>query len=616
MPAMLASPSSPYSPSAPAGVTSPKPRSSTFFSSLLKKARSPRVSQSPRFASTSTFDSSFDSASSSPSPSLAPSPLGSIPSSPALGAPVDLRQTPTPTRRVRLNSATPAWELPRSWEEWNEAYASGLFEFDDPPPPPTTAAESPEHFGTSPFAIHRAPTPPTERSRQRSVSELNFLGPGASAGELVKGNCYPAPTSPSIGDPKNHPVHKDLQKLCVEAKEKFQASGVSVSIADEGTQQFLAEVGFGVKVFKRETSLCSHTVLQAATTGSPEPMVILNMEEDWRFNAMFQMYSKGFYAGSPIMLPSALGDSTSSPTSQVPGGVFCIIRDAPQTEFTQGERDELKRLAARAGEVILGWQDEQRRLKRGEMRRRESEWRGLPEVREAMGDGWSDEGLKDEFSGLGISSSTEEEEGHVVEEGESRRPSASSVTSVGEYLTSAVSPTWCKRTRGREGVTPDLAAGERLPPQIRTIFEMATQLVAETLDLDFVYLMAFPLPSAESPDPVGRPNSKPLLLASHNLPFPPPFVSPELHLDALLSPTSDALFYVNPSTTISPNEFDSGLIVRVEVCELSGLGVVLGGFTQSQRRVLGREDLGFFRKFAADSLRKQMMPLCKALKER
>lgn len=60
----------------------------------------------------------------------------------------------------------------------------------------------------------------------------------------------------------------------------------------------------------------------------------------------------------------------------------------------------------------------------------------------------------------------------------------------------------------------------------------------------------------------------------------------------------NALLYTDPDFSGAEGEFSTGLLVKIGVAD--GTGFVLGGFAESKRRVLDRQDFLFFRSFAAD----------------
>ena len=200
-----------------------------------------------------------------------------------------------------------------------------------------------------------------------------------------------------------------------------------------------------------------------------------------------------------------------------------------------------------------------------------------------------------------------------------RRPSlARTLTSESEssfIVTTEVTPTFTRRGNGHSGL--HATAAPRLSPDVRSMLDLSTRLIGESLDLDFTYLLEIELPIASS-DP-GR--TSPMtsrqvrLLSSHNSPIPPPLFDVQLQYVSInfrLSNFSDlklctcsietlvtahnALLYSDPSCP--DGEFATGLLVKVGTVD--GKGYCLGGFSENRRRVLNRQDFLFFRSFAND----------------
>lgn len=164
-----------------------------------------------------------------------------------------------------INSKTPKKDLPQTWEEWNDAYskvrlrvigvvlaadtnAQGLIEFEDPPLPPAPSSDAPKaSFSELGFFI--PPPHPNERRRQQSSSAFRL----SQCEDLVGSHCYPVPGN----NPELIEVHLPLRALTTEAMTRFGTNGVQVSILDEGMLFYLAEVGFGLGVLKRESKAIS-----------------------------------------------------------------------------------------------------------------------------------------------------------------------------------------------------------------------------------------------------------------------------------------------------------------------------------------------------------------------
>lgn len=157
----------------------------------------------------------------------------------------------------KLNSSSPASELPTTWAEWNFAYANGFIDFDDPPPPPSDLRTSEFVTSTGQF---RAPVPLNETKRQRAVDSISFFthpSKKSARGDDPLKPASPAPPSyPEAGGDhsptyeesageaiKRHkgPVYPALKKLAAEAKQRFGVDATTVSLMDRDKQVFLSD---------------------------------------------------------------------------------------------------------------------------------------------------------------------------------------------------------------------------------------------------------------------------------------------------------------------------------------------------------------------------------------
>lgn len=157
--------------------------------------------------------------------------------------------------------------------------------------------------------------------------------------------------------------------------------------------------------------------------------------------------------------------------------------------------------------------------------------------------------------------------------------------------TTSIPPIFARRNAARVGVSA--ASPPNLSDKLRSILNLATSLLAESLDFDFVYLASLDL-GTSSPTSIQ-------FLSTHNTPIPRPLFDVGLHLQPLQSSQSTLLF-TNPNTMdLSDGAYSTGLLVRVGVS--GNKGFVLGGFSEGQRKVLTKQDFLFFKSFAADLAR-------------
>ncbi|SCV68473.1 BQ2448_594 [Microbotryum intermedium] len=560
--------------------------------------------------------------------------------------------------RSLLNSPSPASELPQTWFEWNKAYQIGLIDYNDPPPPPTSLWIGSEN--ASPTGQYRAPLPVDEGARQRAVDNLDLLNhkpyerrgsvrvsPNTSRKETesdaeadsrrsvdpnAEDDLDSQPldrTTPIVhevhGDvgllppyPEDLATHPALLKLAQTAKKRFNTNGGTVSLLDQGSQVFLAEEGFHTRELPRQSTICSHTMLKAAATKSKEPLVVLDIANDWRFASNdFGQFTKGLYAAAPIMLPSAPGDSEE----MQPCGIFCVIDSKPRGAFSEEDCQELERMAAAAAEEILkAAQDKstarattlktkREAWRRSKLVRRVSEKTSLAAVEELSTPPTSPDMLQSRDGGHSLTATSlaaversDSSTSDILECSSDGTPSAlaskrgslADTTSDGGSVDLAftdMTPTFGRR-RGRLGVH---AAASRVPPEIKSVLDLSTQLVAESLEIDFTYIAAIDLPKSSAPRVVGE---KPMrLLSSHNLPIPAPLFNVDLHLEALTS-HQQALLYTDPEFSGAEGEFSSGLLIKILTTD--DVGYVLGAFTENPRRILNKQDFHFMKFFAND----------------
>ncbi|GAA5859604.1 hypothetical protein JCM1840_006368 [Sporobolomyces johnsonii] len=528
----------------------------------------------------------------------------------------------------KLNSSSPASELPTTWAEWTYAYQHGLIDFNDPPEPPSDLRSSEFVTATGQF---RAPFPANEAKRQRSVDAIALLNQGqarrrratlkspkdtTSSPDLSDST---APPSYDDGDemrrevmlevakedlaafkPKELPTHDALQKLAKEAKERFGVDATTVSLMDRDQQLVLAQQDcpFNADTVERQYTCCSHTLLKAST-GAQDPLVVLDFSKDWRFKEnCFGDFTKGFYAAAPIMLAGSLGDEAEA----YPGGVFCLLGKAPRTSFDEQDRADLEEMAGQASAEIQRWSKEHRKGQRVELGGKRREWKSSELVRRSLAPSDLDivvempsPPLTPTMSSLDLSDDepvpTAEVDGHEYPRRPSLADSAASDKSI-DLKTTSIAPAFGKR-RGREGV--QALPAKPLPPDIQSVIDLSTKLVAESIEMDFAYIVAVDL-SASSASTSSE--TSPIRLVSiHGMPIPPPLFSVDLHRETLRAPHS-ALLYVDDKPSGQDGEFSTGLLVRIGTVDQTGY--VLGTFSEDARRVLNQEDLLFVRSFGRD----------------
>ncbi|KAK4331991.1 GAF domain containing protein [Rhodotorula toruloides] len=311
----------------------------------------------------------------------------------------------------KLDSKTPAEELPKTWKEYEHLYANNAIDIEDPPLPPER--EAPQ--GAEPTVYQQrffpAPMPAYEALRQNVINRLDLFGtkakaanasqttldiatpaesapmaPSASATSAISRSSYlttsEAPSSrrnstgafstmstatsatsapPTPGTPadpaadvveslENHPIFRSIIARC---REVLNAEVGLLTILDEGSQLFLASGGLPDGVgdsLPRSASFCGHTILN-----EDRGMVVLNAVNDWRFanNMITTHLGARFYAGVPVTVPT---DDPTQPT--VPIGSLCILDTKPRDEFSEAQRRVLRDLAKQASNAIEAWWNE------------------------------------------------------------------------------------------------------------------------------------------------------------------------------------------------------------------------------------------------------------------
>jgi hypothetical protein len=189
----------------------------------------------------------------------------------------------------------------------------------------------------------------------------------------------------------------------------------------------------------------------------------------------------------------------------------------------------------------------------------------------------------------------------------SKRSSFRRLASISSISTTPTSPSstthMALKAPTRSGPTLFEDVNAAVKPKMRKVFDLATKLIAETLDLSLVYLTAV-VPHGDS-DELGRT----MILSGFNIPLPVPVFDAGLHLRALRAPEGGFL-YQNPSVAESEEvsfqpkgsgntPYASALLLAVgtEAQPNSG-GFVLAGYTQDPKRVFGAEDVNFMKQFA------------------
>lgn len=248
----------------------------------------------------------------------------------------------------------------------------------------------------------------------------------------------------------------------------------------------------------------------------------------------FGQWSRGFYASVPIQAPAPFGDFS---TPSYPCGIFCILDSKPRSEFTIEEGHALALLADEAGAEIARHQAARQKGKKQVLVTKREEWKRRKKVVKKIA-------VKSPLDTV-VEINTPPDSPELGSTGsvsptlsETRRPSlartltSESATSV--IITTDVTPTFCKRTSGQIGL--HASAALRIAPEIKSMLDLSTRVIGESLELDFCYILAIDLPSLNNRS-APTTSKQVRLLSAHNVPIPAPLFDIQLQCVPLFSGT-------------------------------------------------------------------------------
>ncbi|GAA5862007.1 hypothetical protein JCM1840_006906 [Sporobolomyces johnsonii] len=352
----------------------------------------------------------------------------------------------------------------------------------------------------------------------------------------------PSSTKAFAGPPASCSViqHPFCREIVSECREVFDTTAVSLGIFDEDRLVFLASSGAeqSFESIPRQQSFSAHMVLNRH-----RGFVVLDAAQDWRFANNFFTVTHGvvFYAGFPVTVPTDLRNANSP---RVAIGSLCLTDKRPRSEFTNEDRQELARLAAKASLSIEEWARARLANKITQL--------------DAGFDAWQRE------------------------------------------VKLAHSPP----------TTPS-----PLSPRSQHILDLSTRSIASQLDLPLVYVLSLsppPFSDASSP-PSATSMHRVRLLSCAGPPSHPLGFSVDLHVKALQAPEG-GLVYENPTPSRAAWSYSGGIVLAVasegrprgieagmEGDEGGGggtRGCVLAVFKREKKRVFGKEELLYLRRFA------------------
>lgn len=511
--------------------------------------------------------------------------------------------------KFKLNSASPASELPKSWAEWNWAYQNGLIDFNDPPPPPTDLWAS--DFVT-PSGTFKPPRPANEAARQRAVDNLGVLPPARkniaplserNGAAPIREPPPPSATAKNVTPAKrtqrqNGPLHPALQQLAAEAKLRFGVDATTISLMDNDQQVFLGDSSCkfieNTDHLERDSTCCAHTMLKASTTNTHEPLVVLDFAQDWRFRRNgFAPYDKGFYAAAPIRVPAPLGDDEV----EYPAGIFCLLGEKPRRSFDEQDRRDLAAMAERASAEIRRYVEEQRKLRKGSLAERRSGWRLNDKIRKAARQRTAASPLGAATPLAPASDLSDEGSDPGQERSVKRDPLNGTAAAIPAIKSTSYPPIsyGAGEPADWRGVQPSTSSD--FEPEINDALDLSAELVSSSIDMDYTYLAA-----VRSSRTAGSTDGSMRLVASYGLAGPRPKFSPEAHARAAHVDDGVVLFARTEPAPLTRsaqgNEFTTGLLAHITTS--GGSDYVLGCFSQDRRRVLNAEDVEFVRAIARD----------------
>ena len=524
------------------------------------------------------------------------------------------------------------------WADFLNKYRAGSVKVDQRP------VDMPEDE-----AFLRAPIPQDEKERQLAVYKYGF------SDQPLHNEGVPQDGS--------EPVQENLSlfRICNIARTQFQVNVALISLLDDECQYFKSESGMEAHGMKeltqlpRDISFCGHTILNKA------PMVILDTTQDWRMvnnPLVAQPPHVRFYAGVPIVAPEGYAL-----------GTLCIIGLEPKTSFDGGAKlQELADLAmneirslyernmaekqARMADALNNFPTPQQ-AHANAIAAHVSSALDLEEARLRMDQGFTpaqqqavlkagkNQGLKvvaktgtlqtagQGGANAGVSGEPEPDyDGDVCgPPAHHRLPAASDVLappidrSAGAAASSPQGPTGplptpptnAGNTSAQQQVSVDpndpVAVAAAQVAQSANPYDLSTLLIAQTLNLDLVYLLAL------DDDHSGGIATR--VVSAHGLNMNPVFDA-GLHFRALRSRSGLLYVHPDPESAVAKEmgSYVSGMLVPVlQLAPPAQGGYVLAAFTRKRQQIFAAEDLKFLRDFGISLMKWLLQADARAIEE-
>lgn len=404
------------------------------------------------------------------------------------------------------------------------------------------------------------------------------------------------------------------------ARETFKVNVALISLLDDECQYFKSEVGLTavglqhMETMPRDISFCGHTILNKA------PMVILDCSKDWRMAnnpLVCNPPHVRFYAGVPIIAEEGYAL-----------GTLCLIDLEPRTEFHGAAKmQELSQLAMKEIKSLYesNQQEKMQRMQNVLSNFPAPDRMGMPssgfvanalDAEEGRLRAQQDYSLEQQQAvlkagrnqGLKVIAKT----GDIHAAAASRLAAqAQTLPALHEPSTQVVNgdhllgrplgvdnaptvsaPTTNGYTTRDDEPTADTNNDSRALAHVtgnKNPYDLSVLLIAQTLNLDLVYLLALDQDSTGS---IGT-----RVVSSHGLATDPVFDA-GLHGRALRSKSGLLYVHPDPDSEIAKEmgTYISGMLVPVLQVNGGG-GYVLAAFTKKKSQIFVAEDLKFLRDF-------------------
>jgi hypothetical protein len=202
------------------------------------------------------------------------------------------------------------------------------------------------------------------------------------------------------------------------------------------------------------------------------------------------------------MVPAPLGDDGGS----YPAGIFCLLGEKPRANFSDKDREDLISMADEASLEIQKYALEQKQVRKADLQIKRQKWKKSKLVRRVAGAPNLDSvaevetpPMTPDLSGLDISTLEDREDDALFEDAPRRPSLVDSIASdgtVSDMFTTSAPPVFnSRRSGGRVGVFAK--QGVDFVDEIQSVLDLSVQLVAESIEMDFAYLVAVDLAAAK-----------------------------------------------------------------------------------------------------------------------